>query len=110
MAIFFPGAERDLGGFDEAPVTFLTGLQVEVVADGGRDVDGCALVRFVLWWAVSEDIVPVIGDPGAAVFPLGVATTAVMVDLNPLSLEAGSAGSGICSLEPWNHASGFRFV
>ncbi len=110
LTVFFPRTVGHLGIFDEAPVTLLAGLQVEVISDGWRNIDGGTFVRTVLRAAVSEDIVVVIGHPWAAIFPLGVAASATVINLNPSPFEHGFTRFGVHAAEPGDDARGFRFV
>lgn len=60
----------------------------KVVADGGRDIDARALVIGVFRAFLSEDILPIVGDEGAAILPLAITnlTGVRAVNLDPSSL------------------------
>ena len=60
----------------------------KVVADGGRDIDARALVIGVFRAFLSEDILPIVGDEGAAILPLSITNLAGVraVNLDPSSL------------------------
>ncbi len=80
-----PRSSRNLAHIHEAPVTAGHALEAEVVADGGGDVDAGTVVVGVLRAGSAEDIVVVVGDEGAAVFPLGVADAVAVADGHPLA-------------------------
>ena len=70
----------------------------------------CGFVAGVLGPLALEDVFPIVGDPGAAVFPLRVAAAFAVVDLDPAALEDGFAGVGIHPGEPGDDLGGLRLV
>ncbi len=86
---------------------FLAGLQAEVVADGGGDINAGPAV---VWGLPTEDVFPVVGDPGSAVFPLGVADLATVVELDPTALADALTRWWIVAREPGDYPGGFGAV
>ena len=99
-----PGNPTEL---HEAPVQLLAGLQAEVVADRRGDINAGPVVARGL---ASEDVFPVVGDPGSAVFPLGVADLAAVVELDPTALADALTRWWIVAREPGDYPGGFGTV
>jgi len=112
-AVFGPRAAfLDLRELYEAPVDDGAVSYAEVVANGRRDIDAGGFVLGVFWLLVAKDVCVVGGIKGTAVFPLGKAVFFGLGrdDLNPAPFADGLAGFWGVSLEPRDHAGGFRFV
>lgn len=73
---------------------FAARFDAELVADGGGDVDAGFGILGVARRAVAEDVLPVIGDPRATVFPLGVAGSVAGDDLDPAAFADALSGAG----------------
>ena len=82
------------------------------VANGGRDIDPGSLVFFIFRAFVTEDVLPVIGDEGATVFPLSVADFPSVggVDLDPTAFTDGFSGFRDDALPPRDDAGGLGLM
>src|SRR5690606_2928866 len=68
------------------------------------------LVRRVLWLLAQENVLVVVGDPRAAILPLGVATATVVINLHPAAFQDRFSRFGADPGEPRNHLRRLGFV
>lgn len=73
------------GIFDEAPVNDGFVTYTKIVSNSGGYIDPCTLVISVFRAFVTENILPVIGYKGSAIFPLRVTDSSSFrtINLNP---------------------------
>lgn len=109
VAVFGPRTVGDVREFYKFPITDVFAFEAEVIADGGGNVEASALVEVWEWSLVAEDVLPMIGAEGAAVFPLGVGDAVAVADGDPPAFADGFAFAFEGMAEPGNNAAGFGF-
>ncbi len=83
----------------------------EKVADRWGDVDAGSIVVLVFWSFATENVLPVVGGEGTAIFPLCVAYPPTMNNLDPAPLAGGFSRTFISPfVPPGNDPVGDRVV
>lgn len=100
------------GIFDEAPVDDGFVTYTKVVSNSGGYIDPRTLVIPIFRAFVTENILPIIGHEGSAIFPLRVTDSSGIraINLNPAAFAGGFTRFAIDPIPPWDHACCLRFV
>src|ERR1700757_3478553 len=83
VTVHCPRALCDFAKFDKPPITVVDISKPKIISDCGRDIKAGAAVQVRPRTLIAKDVLPMICAEGAAIFPLSIAGSVTVVNLDP---------------------------
>src|SRR6266542_833328 len=107
FAVASPWAWRHIAEVNKLPVDDVGWREAEIIAHGGRNVQTSSVVNIWLGTLISEDVLKMIGEKRAAIFPFCITRTITLANGYPAVPAHRLSWPRVGLIKPGNHQRRF---